>query len=163
MAARLIASSRMRSLARCFAITLLLLVAAPASAQDHPCENDAVRTRGGHKAYRKECCQQRPYRALEQVARGEGIEIRRRSTAQEPEPGYFLCVVDFAWQPSREDWRTNDGNFPACVASVQKVQAERNRSAPDLFYSPHDLKCGQDLDKYLCALGNEWACKPTGR
>jgi len=42
---------------------------------------------------------------------------------------------------------------------VKKVQAERNRSAPDLFYTPHDLTCGPNLDKYLCALGNTWACR----
>jgi len=131
----------------------------PAIAQDHPCETDTVRTRGGHQAYRKECCLVRPYRALEQVARAEGIEIRKRLTAQEPQPGYFLCVADFAWQDAREAWRTDDANFQACVASVQKMEAERKRSAPDLFYTPHDLKCGHDLDKYLCALGNAWACK----
>ncbi len=144
MAVRLIASSRMTRLARCFAVTLPL-VAAAASAQDHPCENDAVRTRGGHRAYRKECCQQ-----------------RARRTAQEPEPGYFLCIVDFAWPVSREAWRTSDANFDACVASVQKVEAERKRSAPDLFYAPHDLACGHDRDGYLCAMGNSWACKPSG-
>jgi hypothetical protein len=50
----------------------LLLVAATAAAQDHPCENDNVRTSGGgENAYRKECCEQ-------------------------PVPGYYLCVVDFA-------------------------------------------------------------------
>ena len=151
----------MTRLAGFFTVSLLL-VAVAASAQDHPCENDTVRTRGGHKAYRKECCQQRPYRALEHVARGEGIEIRARRTAQEPEPGYFLCVVDFAWQGSREAWRTDDANFEACVASVQKVEAERERSAPDLFYTPHDLACAHDRDKYLCAMGNAWTCKPPG-
>src|SRR5262245_57751669 len=140
-------------------ISTLLRQAAPVRAQDHPCETDTVRTRGGQMAYRKECCMVRPYRALEQVARAEGIEIRRRLTAQEPQPGYFLCVADFAWQDSREAWRTDDANFLACVASVQKMEAERKRSAPDLFYTPHDLKCGHDLDKYLCALGNAWACK----
>ncbi len=110
----------MRRLARFFTVSLLIVAAAP-SAQDHPCESDTVRTRGGHKAYRKECCQQRPY-------------------------------------------RTNDANFEACVASVQEVEAERKRSAPDLFYTPHDLACGQDRDKYLCAMGSSWACKlPGGR
>jgi hypothetical protein len=24
---------------------------------------------------------------------------------------------------------------------------------------PQDLECGQNRDKYLCALGNSWACK----
>ena len=108
----------MTRLARFFTVSLLL-VAAAASAQDHPCENDTARTRGGHKAYRKECCQQHPY-------------------------------------------RTNDANFEACVASVQKVETERKRSAPDLFYTPHDLACAHDRDKYLCAMGNAWTCKPPG-
>ena len=108
----------MTRLARFFMVSLLL-VAAATSAQDHPRESDTVRTRGGHKAYRKEFCQQHPY-------------------------------------------RTNDANFEACVASVQKVEAERKRSAPDLFYTPHDLACGHDRDKYLCAMGNSWACKLPG-
>jgi len=80
----------MTRLARFFTVSLLLAAAA-ANAQDPPCENDTVRTRGGHKAYRKECCQQRPY-------------------------------------------------------------------------TPHDLACGHDRDKYLCAMGDSWACKhPGGR
>ena len=58
--------------------------------------------------------------------------------------------------------RTNDANFEACVASMQKVEAERKRSAPDLFYTPHDLACGHDCDEYLCAMGNSWACKLPG-
>jgi len=66
--------------------------------------------------------------------------------------------------PARERHRTNDANFEACVASVQKVEAERKRSAPDLFYTPHDLARGHDRDKYLCAMGNSSACKlPGGR
>jgi hypothetical protein len=67
--------------------------------------------------------------------------------------------MDFAWQESREAWRQNDANFEACVASVKKVEAERKRSVPDLLYTPHDLKCGKNLDRYLCAMGNSWACK----
>jgi len=94
-----------------------------------------------------------------QVARGEGVEIRARRTAQQPVPGYYLCVVDFGWQASREAWRQDGANFDACVASLKKVEAERRRSAPDLFYTPHDLACGRDRDKYLCAMGNTWACK----
>src|SRR5262249_47645188 len=131
-------------------LTSLWLFVAPAVAQDHPCASDSAQTRGPLKAYRKECCQELPYRALSEVARAEGIEIKTRRTAQEPVPGYFLCVVDFAWQPSRESWRASDANFDACVASVKKIEAERKRSAPDLLYTPHDLKCGQNLDRYLC-------------
>jgi hypothetical protein len=56
-------------------------------------------------------------------------------------------------------WRQNDANFEVCVASVKKVEAERKRSVPDLLYTPHDLKCGKNLDRYLCAMGNSWACK----
>jgi len=67
--------------------------------------------------------------------------------------------VDFAWEASREAWRQDGANFDACVASVKKVEAERKRSAPDLFYTPHDLACGRDRDKYLCAMGNTWAWK----
>ena len=114
----------------CFVALAWLAAPAPAVAQDHPCESDSVRARGGENLYRRECCQQRPYRALEQVARAEGIEIRKRTTAQEPVAGYFYCVVDFAWQDSREAWRQNDANFEACLASVKKVEAERKRSAP---------------------------------
>lgn len=144
---------------RWLATAALLLAAIPAGAQDHPCEADAVQTRGPEKAYRKECCEQRPYRALSEVARGEGIEIRARRTAQQPVPGYYLCVVDFGWEASRDAWRRDPASFEACVASVKKIQTERNRSAPDLFYTPHDLTCGPDRDKYLCAIGNAWACK----
>jgi len=143
----------------CFVALAWLAAPAPAAAQDHPCESDSVRARGGENLYRRACCQQRPYRSLEQVARAEGIEIRTRTTAQEPVPGYFYCVVDFAWQDSREAWRQNDANFEACVESVKKVEAERKRSAPGLLYTPQDLKCGQNRDRYLCALGNSWACK----
>jgi hypothetical protein len=103
---------------RVFAGACLLLAAVAASAQDHPCESDNVVVIGGEKAYRKECCAQRPYAA-----------------------------------------RQSPANFTECVDRVKAVFSEQKRSAPGIFYSPHDLKCGDNLDKYLCALGNSWACK----
>jgi hypothetical protein len=139
--------------------TWLLFASVAASAQEHACEADSFVVSGGEKAYRKECCAQRPYSALVSVAKQQGIAIKARRTAQEPKPGYFLCVVDFAWEPQWESWRRSPGNFAECVGRVKAVVDEKKRSAPDIFYSPHDLKCGDNLDKYLCALGNTWACK----
>jgi len=67
---------------RRLAIAALLFAAIQAAARDHTCEADAVQTRGPEKAYRKECCEQRPYRALAEIGRGEGIEIRAPATTR---------------------------------------------------------------------------------
>jgi hypothetical protein len=144
---------------RAAAAVFLLLASAAARAQDHPCEADNVSTVGGEKAYHRECCAQRPYTALAAVAREQGVAIRARRTAQEPKPGYFYCVVDFAWEPNLESWRKSPSNFDECVGRVKSIVAEQKRSAPGIFYSVHDLKCGDNLDKYLCAVGSTWACK----
>src|ERR1700730_15297437 len=87
---------------RAFVGVSLLFASVAASAQDHACESDSVVVIGGEKAYRKECCGQRPYTALVATAREQGIAIKARRTAQEPKPGYFLCVVEFAWEPRWE-------------------------------------------------------------
>ena len=128
-------------------------------AQEHACESDNVATRGGEHAYRRDCCAVRPYSSLAAVAREQGIGIRSRGTAQEPQPGYFLCTVEFAWEPQWDDWRRDPANFSECVGRVRAVIAEQKSSAPGIFYTPHDLRCGDNLDRYLCALGNRWACK----
>jgi hypothetical protein len=137
----------------------LFLWSGAASAQEHPCEADNVTVTGGEKAYRKECCAQRPYSALVSVAGKQGIAIKARRTAQEPKPGYFLCTVDFAWENQWESWRRNPANFAECVERVKLVVEEQKRSAPGIFYSTPDIACGDNRDKYLCALGNSWACK----
>jgi hypothetical protein len=72
----------MTRFARFFTVSLLL-VAVAASAQDHPCENDTVRTRGGHKAYRKECCPQRPYTP--------------HDLAGEHDRDQYLCAMGNSW------------------------------------------------------------------
>src|SRR5258706_6475985 len=142
-----------------FIAALFFLAAAQAWAQEHACESDSVSTPGGERAYRKECCAQRPYTALSAVGRENGIMIRGRRTAQEPKPGYFLCVVDLGWEPRLESWRQDPANFTECVGRVKAFVAEQKRSAPGIFYTTPDLKCGNNNDKYLCALGNTWACK----
>jgi hypothetical protein len=88
-----------------------------------------VCTRGPEKAYRKACCEQRPYRALSDVARAEGIEIRARRTAQEPVPGYYLCVVDLAWEASRDAWRPEHGPLPVRDRQRVGVQVSRQTGA----------------------------------
>src|SRR5262249_25002997 len=98
--------------------SLLVLAIPNVQAQEHACEADSVATRGPERAYRKECCAVRPYSALVAVVRDQGIVIRAKRTAQEPQPGYFLCVVDFAWEPQWDAWRKDPANFAECVGRV---------------------------------------------
>jgi hypothetical protein len=64
-------------------------------------------------------------------------KMLEQTTAQSPEPA----------------------NFTECVGRVKAVVEEQKRSAPGIFYTTPDIKCGDNFDKYLCALGNSWACK----
>jgi hypothetical protein len=126
-----------RSGLACLVVLALLPAPAPVAAQDHPCESDSVRARGGE------------HLSAASVSVAEGIEIRKRTTAQEPVPGYFYCVVDFAWQESREAWRQNDANFEAYVASVKKVEAERKRSVP-ISSTPRTTSSAARISTGIC-------------
>jgi hypothetical protein len=134
--------------------------AAASWAQEHPCEAEfIVPPGGGEKAFHRECCGQRPYQELTSVAAAQGIRIARRGVAQQATPGYFWCRVDLEWEQHLDAWRRDNANFQSCVAKVKEVIGARNRSAKDTFYNSTDIQCGTDRDKFLCAIGNAYACK----